>query len=123
MPQDTTTAETAVTNGKSTVDVVLADTAAHGFIFENDTVKRDGQSYANTPIMRLVDVAKFEAAFPGVILSTANGQSVRVSSQRIGRDLRYEKHAKDAEIQRANVEWLLGIRPSVSKIVYAGPEG
>lgn len=116
-----------------TVEEILANTQAYGFVFDLDKVKKDGRSFVDVPILRIVSVQVFDKHFPGVLLTATNGTSPKVSSQRIGRDFADDNQAMSKEkrnekIQRLNVEWLLGIKTStrtveVEVIRYAGPKG
>ncbi|MGH8621490.1 MAG: hypothetical protein ACRET3_05060 [Burkholderiales bacterium] len=107
---------------------ILADTQAYGFVFTPGTVNVDGRGdkgtpYPNTPIVTVVNLPKFDAAFPGVALGAINGQSVRVGSQRIGREAREAGVRDGEEIKLRNVRWLLGIKVSAPTLIYVGPEG
>jgi hypothetical protein len=58
------------------------------------------------------DLQKFDAAFPGYILAMADGTSLRVSCQRIGRKFT----GKDIPANRkAVVEHLMGLRAKASR--------
>ena len=108
------------------INAILAEPQAYGFEFGTETVRVGGRGDKGTPfdvpILTITDLGKFEEAFPGVALDALNGQSVRVSSQRIGRD-GAEKGTKPDEIRAHNVRWLLGIKTTSPRNVYVGPEG
>lgn len=96
------------------IAAILADTTEFGFTFNLETVKRDDIEYPDTPVMRVTNTRVFDEAFPGVLLK---GQSVRVNSQRVGRDCRV-KGLSDAEaIKLKNINWLLGVRAPMSHTV------
>jgi hypothetical protein len=88
---------------------MLNDTSAYGFTFELGALGKgtgpDKIMYPAQPLLKVTDVAKFDAAFPGVILAHSDGQSIRVHAQRIARDLVEAEHGvkpetvKVAEIQ------------------------
>lgn len=109
---------------------ILADTREHGFIFVlADRAKHD-VPLKQIPVIEVVDSVKFDALKPGIVLDAVNGTSVRVSSDRIGRDYAYEnqrqaKDARDQRIRELNVEWLLGIKTTKTVEVpkFAGPPG
>lgn len=107
---------------------ILKNPADYGIRFDDDTVRVGGRgdkgSPYTVPIMTVTDVDKFEKSFPGVLLSAANGQSIRVTSQRIGRD--GAARGVDAEaIRLQNVQWLLHIKVRAIGVVkiYLGPNG
>ncbi len=104
------------------VAAILADTHRFGFEFQLEMVKRDDIKYPNTPVMVVTDLAEFDNHFPGVALESLNGQSVRVNSQRIGRDARVKGIHDSEEIKAKNINWLIGIRVVSSRTVtvYAG---
>jgi len=103
------------------IPAILANPASYGFEFNLETVERDGIKYENIPVMKVTEVAKFEAAFPGTLLKTSNSQSMKVNSQRVGRDAA-AKGVKDPQaIRTKNVQWLLGIRVASVPKVYVGP--
>lgn len=116
---------TAVATPTLTVDEILADTQAFGFVFFQGSVKKERRPLGEVPLIRVTDSPVFDRNFPGVILTASNGTSIKVSSQRIGRDYAYNnlsqpKDKRDAKIQRLNVEWLLGIKTSAPQ--FPGPE-
>lgn len=102
------------------VSAILADTKAHGFEFVTETVKQDGRPYP-AEIVKPLDLAKFDAAFPGVALEHLNGSSTRVGSQALSRNARGKM--KPAQLREANVKWLLGIEAPTKREVFVGPEG
>src|SRR5882762_4156262 len=88
------------------VEEILADTKAHGFEFQSETVHQDGTPY-KAEIVRITDVLLFEAAFPGVIIKDENGSSRRVASQAISRNSRGKKSPRQLWV--ANIKQLLGV--------------
>lgn len=94
---------------------ILADTKAHGFEFSREIVKHEGRSYP-AEIVKVLDLGKFEATFPGVALGHLNGSSTRVGSQAISRNARGKK--TPAQLFETNVKWLLGIEEATTTTVY-----
>lgn len=76
------------------VAAILADTRAHGFTFNSETVKHDSRTYP-AEVLIVQDTAKFEAKFPTVIASALNGSSIRVQSQAVARNARGKLSAED----------------------------
>jgi hypothetical protein len=103
---------------------VVADPSAYGFEFVSESVKSGDVEYQNVPLIRVTDLAKFDTAFPGAVLSALDGSSIRVSSQRIVREAR-DKNAtiKPDEMKVKLVNWLNGVRAPSTRVLYAGPEG
>ncbi len=96
------------------IAAILADTKAHGFTFNSETVKHDGRSYP-AEILVVVDLGKFDHSFPGVALGDLNGSSTRVRSQAVSRNARGKQ--TPAQLREANVKTvLLGIEET--KTVY-----
>lgn len=103
-----------------TVSAVLSDPKSLGFRFSTEVVKTDGRTYpAEIPVVE--DVASFDAAFPGLILRSCNGQSIRVGAQAVCRNARGQLKTDALRAKVAN--WLLGIEDSSPKTIYIGPEG
>lgn len=108
---------------------ILADTEAHGFTFVfADRAKHD-VALKQIPVIEVLDTVKFDALQPGIIKASANGTSIRVSSDRVGRDFAYEnqrmaKADRDQRIKELNVEWILGIKTTRTTEVpkFAGPK-
>lgn len=103
------------TDMQAKITAILADTKAHGFEFSREIVKHEGRSYP-AEIVKVVDLAKFEASFPGVALGHLNGSSTRVGSQAISRGARGKK--TPAQLFDSNVKWLLGIEEATTTTVY-----
>lgn len=105
------------------IAAILANPSDFGFIFQLEAVESDGLEYEGVPIMVVQHLETFDQSFPGVVLKSLDGQSLRVVSQRIARTAR-EKGITDAEaIKLRNVQWLLGVKAPVSRTVYVGPNG
>lgn len=69
-------------------------TAEHGFEWVIEPVskqagpnKSDRKIVGKGPILRVTDVAKFDATFPGVILACLDGSSIRVKAQGVVRPM------------------------------------
>lgn len=113
------------------------DYAEMGLRFDTEEVSKQRGDHAsdrvvigNGQIAVVVDLEKCEAAFPGLILGSLNGTSVRVVSQDVSRRC-IEKGIKAADaIQLMILNRLKGIRTSggvrtitVTKVTYALPDG
>jgi hypothetical protein len=101
------------------ITAILAKPEDFGFTFLTETVKRMKRTSGPVPLIKITDIPKFEASFPGVILETEDGQSIRVNSQRVVRDAWFADHA-DHEMDSLKtrlVKWLLKIEtPSVTTV-------
>lgn len=100
--------ETTMSTERPTAEKIAANTPAYGFTFELGALhkKIDGTlvELRAQPILRVVDTAKFEAAFPGVQLKHSNGSSIRVHSQAIGRDAAFKNASvKPESVKLANI--------------------
>ncbi len=103
--------------------------AEYGFRWESEPVQTQAGPNGSDrkPVNRVAQIAvienveKFEAAFPGYILAMADGTSLRVSCQRIGRKFNGRDIAGN---RRAVVEHLTGLRAKASRTVKRGlPDG
>jgi len=93
---------------------ILTNPAEFGFQFITETVKRLKRSSGPVPLILMTDIPKFDAAFPGVITKTENGQSIRVNSQRIVRNAWFDNQDHDTKsLQTRLVNWLLGLEQPV----------
>lgn len=110
------------------INAILADPQAFGFGWVKQTVRVGGQGdkgtpFPDTPNLRVTDLAKFDAAFPGVVLASVNGTSLDVMGEGVGRNAR-EKGVRDPnEIKRRIVLRLLGVRAPATVLIYIGPDG
>ena len=104
------------------IPAILADTKNHGFMWLTETVHRDGVPYT-AEVVRVLDVEKFNATFPGAVLKSLNGTSLRVDPcQRICRNAGGVQKAE--VLHERIVKALLGIKDKiVEKTVFVGPEG
>lgn len=103
--------------------------AEYGFRWESEPVQTQAGPNGSdrkpvnlaAQIAVIVDVATFEATFPGYILAMADGTSLRVSCQRIGRKF----DGRDIPgNRRAVVEHLTGLRAKATRTVKRGlPNG
>src|SRR6266571_9394815 len=89
------------------ISAILAKPEDFGFTFLTETVKRDKQSSGPVPLIKITSVDQFEAAFPGVILETEDGQSIRVNSQRVVRDAWFSGDKDEKSLRTRLVRWLL----------------
>lgn len=102
---------------------ILANPLAFGFEFVISTVHSGALEFDGVPLVKVKDLTKFEANFPGVARAAINGQSVRVGSQRVVREARLRNATiKLDELKEKLVKWLCGERSSTAKVVYGGPE-
>lgn len=105
------------------ITAILAKPEEYGFTFLTETVKRDKRSSGPVPLIKVINVPLFEKHFPGVILETEDGQSIRVNSQRVVRDATFDAGDKDQKsLQTRLVRWLMKIEQPQAKYG-PGPEG
>ena len=80
---------------------VVAEPSAYGVAFLDGVVSKgkgnDKTALGTAPLLTVVDFAKFEAAFPGVLLKHSNGQSVRVHAQSITRNMLWSDRSTSRE--------------------------
>src|SRR6266571_9323904 len=105
------------------ISAILAKPEDFGFTFLTETVKRDKQSSGPVPLIKITSVDQFEKNFPGVILETEDGQSIRVNSQRVVRDAWFnggkDHRPSQDELKTRLVRWLLKIeQPSEPVVKY-----
>lgn len=103
------------------IAAILNKPSDFGFEFVTETVKKASHSFPNVPLIVVRDLAKFDAAFPGVATKALDGSSIRVSGQRIVRDAAYDGVKDTNELKMRLVRWLLGIEQP--QAIYVGPEG
>lgn len=108
---------------KRDVASILASPEKYGFTFLTEIVKRDQRASGPVPIVKVVSVPLFDQYFPGVLLETSNGQSIRVNSQRVVRDASFDSGDKDqTSLKTRLVRWLLKIEQPQMKYG-PGPQG
>lgn len=100
-----------------TVEAILKNTAAYGFTFRPETVEKDGKVFRGRPVMYITDHELFRQAFPDIARERLEA-SVKISSQAHARTSEPE-----AEIQAANVRWLLGERVTRPQLKYVAADG
>ena len=101
------------------ITAILAKPEDFGFEFITETVHKRGRGYT-VQLVRVNSVPKFEAAFPGLIIKTEDGSSIRVTTQRISRDAAADQGISDATQQKTKlVNWLLGIETAPARYVAA----
>jgi hypothetical protein len=93
-----------------------------GFTFLTETVKRDRVSSGPVPLIKVISVPLFDKHFPGVLLETEDGQSVRVNGQRVVRDAWFAGDHDRKSLQTRLVRWLLKIEQPTAKFG-PGPDG
>ncbi len=96
---------------------ILENPQAYGFTFLTETVKKMGITSGPVPLVKIIDIQKFEAAFPGVILETEDGQSIRVNSQRVVRDAWFSGDKDEKSLRTRLVRWLLKIEQPSQVVV------
>jgi len=101
------------------IAAILAKPSDFGFEFVTDAVVKKGHTYNGVPLIALRDIPKFEKAFPGLIIKSSNGTSIRVGSQRVVRDAAYDGVKDQNELRMRLVRWLLGIEQP--QAIYPGP--
>ena len=105
------------------ITAILAKPEEYGFTFLTETVKRDKRTSGPVPLIKVINVPLFEKNFPGVILETEDGQSIRVNSQRVVRDASFDQQDKDqTSLKTRLVRWLLKIEQPQMKYG-PGPHG
>lgn len=90
----------------------------HGFSWSLEPVskqaganKSDRMELGKGPIMVVTDITKFEATFPGAILASLDGSSIRVEAQSVVRRmLAADKSVSVDEMKDAVVNKIRGIR-------------
>lgn len=111
---------------------ILASPTDCGFEFVTGKVSVGGQgdkaeAVFTVPLVRVIDVEKFEAEFPGVIIAALDGTSIRVASQRICRDACEKQpmlERQPDELKLRLVNGLKGVRVSTPRaLVFGGPGG
>lgn len=103
----------------SQIPAMLENPEAYGFTFLTETVKKDGRSSGPVPLIKIVDVPLFEENFPGVILKTEDGSSIRVHSQGVSRDGWFGGDKDVKSLKTRLLRWLLGIEQVQAKFVAA----
>jgi hypothetical protein len=103
------------------ISAMLTKPEDFGFTFLTETVKRDKQSSGPVPLIKVTDLDKFDENFPGVILETEDGQSIRVNSQRVVRDAWFNGDKDTVSLKTRLVRWLLKIEQPT--LQYAAADG
>jgi hypothetical protein len=104
------------------ITAILAKPEEFGFTFLTETVKRDRVSSGPVPLIKVIDLLKFEKNFPGVLLETEDGQSIRVNGQRVVRDAWFSGDHDQKSLKTRLVRWLLKIEQPSAKFG-PGPDG
>jgi hypothetical protein len=98
-------------------DLISDVTELFGFIWELGEVQyeptRGGSkvSLGDAPHVKVVDVAKFEATFPGVILTALNGTSIKVACQAVTRRMKLKNRSvSESDMRAAVANSLRGIK-------------
>jgi hypothetical protein len=102
------------------ITAIVEKPDAYGFTFITETVKRDKVSSGSVPLIKLLNVPLFDKHFPGVILETEDGQSIRVNSQRVVRDAWFSGTKGMDELKVRLVRWLLKMESAPLR--FAGPD-
>jgi hypothetical protein len=104
------------------INAIIENPAEYGFEFLTETVKKHGKTSGPVPLIRLTDTAKFESHFPGVIVATEDGSSIRVKSQSVVREAWFSGKKDLDSLKRMLVSSvLLGIE-TVANRYGPGPE-
>jgi len=104
----------------------MSNEASQGYEWVDWEARTDGGDVVlgTAKILRVNDVPKFERAFPGVIQAALDGQSIRVTGQRVVRDALIKDHGAYREVLKAKVlSTITKMRPAVVTKVYALPDG
>ena len=97
---------------------MIEDPTAYGFEWLSEEVRKDldgDRQYVkvgNTvPILKVTDIALFEASFPGVVLASLDGTSIRVKCQGVTRRMvLLNRSVAIPEMQEAVLKSLHGVR-------------
>lgn len=108
---------------------MIADPSTHGFDWLSEEVRKDldgDRKYVKVgnavPILKVTDIALFEQTFPGVVLASLDGTSIRVKCQGVTRRMvLLNRSVTTAEMQEAVLKSLYGVRTSASRETYIGP--
>lgn len=101
---------------------ILANPSDFGFEWSLEHVSTDGQGDKGTdlgevPILVVTNVARFETAFPGRIMASLDGSSIRVISQRVVRSKREKNRSISAEdLKPLVLDAVLGIRAKAVRV-------
>lgn len=99
------------------ITAILENPEAFGFTFISEIVHKMKRASTLVPLIKLQDLQKFEASFPGVILETEDGQSIRVNSQRISRDAWFSGDKDEKSLKMRLVRWLLKVEQPTREVV------
>jgi len=124
------TGTAAVVKAPLTVEQIVAKPENYGFSFITEIVHKYGRTSGPVPLIKMTNVSKFDENFPGVILETEDGSSIRVAGQRVSRDAYFDSQDHDMKsLQARLVRWLLKIEQPKAKYgpgpkdeYYATPE-
>ena len=110
---------------------MIADPSTHGFEWLSEEVRKDldgDRKYVKVgnavPILKVIDIALFEATFPGVVLASLDGTSIRVKCQGVTRRMvLLNRAATTLDMQEAVLKSLHGVRTGGTRTteVYIGP--
>ena len=97
---------------------MIADPNTHGFEWLSEEVRKDldgDRQYVKVgnavPILKVIDIALFEASFPGVVLASLDGTSIRVTCQGVTRRMvLLTRAATTLDMQEAVLKSLHGVR-------------
>ena len=112
---------------------MIEDPTAYGFEWLSEEVRKDldgDRQYVKVgnavPILKVIDIALFEATFPGVVLASLDGTSIRVKCQGVTRRMvLLNRSVATAEMQEAVLKSLHGVRTGGTRTteVHIGPNG
>ena len=104
------------------ISAIIETPELFGFSWQVALVHKGKRPSGPIPLIRVENTLRFEESFPGVLLATANGQSIKVNSQRINRNAWFDSQDHDQmSLKGRNANWLLGVETTEAKFG-PGPE-
>ena len=108
---------------------MIEDPTAYGFEWLSEEVRKDldgDRKYITVgnavPILKVTDIALFEDTFPGVVLASLDGTSIRVKCQGVTRRMvLLNRSASTLDMQEAVLKSLHGVRTGAVRETYIGP--
>ncbi len=107
----------------------LPSTEGLGFHWSMEPVMKKDMDLGQVPIPVVDDVVLYETKFPGRLIQAVNGQSIRVTGQRIARDMKWEdRGTTDEAIAKQQLAWMSGARKArsvvtVERRIYVASDG
>jgi len=103
-------------SGINITDMIQDESQDAGFTWEQGEVQYEPTkgtkvSLGDAPHTKVTDVPKFEATFPGVILNSLNGTSIKVACQAVTRRMKLKnRQVSESEMRAAVINSLRGIK-------------